>query len=114
MRVRTVQISVGNGRHYGGVATIAENARLDDGLLHLASIETANPLRLLLLYRAILSGRHGPESGVRALVGTEFDIRARRPKKIVADGKTLAETPARFTLRPGALRVFAPPLPPPE
>jgi diacylglycerol kinase (ATP) len=110
-RVRTVQVSVGNGRHYGGIATIAEDARLDDGLLHLVSIETANPLRFLLMYRALLAGRHGARSGVRALAGTGFDIRTRRPKAIVADGKTLAETPARFTLRAGALRFFAPPLP---
>jgi diacylglycerol kinase (ATP) len=66
------------------------------------------------MYPALLRGSHGGKGGVRALAGTEFGVRTRRPKRIVADGKTLAETPARFTLREGALRVFAPPLPAPD
>jgi YegS/Rv2252/BmrU family lipid kinase len=33
-RVRTVQVAVGNGRHYGGGMTVAATAALDDGLLH--------------------------------------------------------------------------------
>jgi diacylglycerol kinase family enzyme len=38
-RVRTVQVTVGNGRHYGGGMTVAAAAALDDGLLHGYSLE---------------------------------------------------------------------------
>jgi len=34
-RVKTVQIAVGNGRHYGGGMIVQASADLDDGLLHL-------------------------------------------------------------------------------
>ena len=38
-QVRTVQITVGNGRHYGGGLTVADDAAIDDGRLDLYSLE---------------------------------------------------------------------------
>jgi diacylglycerol kinase family enzyme len=35
---RTVHIAIGNGRHYGGSTTVAENARIDDGRLNIYSL----------------------------------------------------------------------------
>ena len=38
MQVLAMQISVGNGRHYGGGMTIAADAAIDDGALDLVSV----------------------------------------------------------------------------
>lgn len=107
-RVRTVQIAVGNGRYYGGYATVDAQAHIDDGRLHLYSIETQSLLRLMAMYPAFLRGEHGAWDGVRRLRGTEFVIQTDQPMPIVADGKNAGSTPAHLNVRPGALEVFAP------
>ncbi|HEU4519081.1 MAG TPA: lipid kinase, partial [Microvirga sp.] len=38
----------------------------------------------------------------------EFEIRTRRPRPVNADGEIVTRTPARFTIRPAAVNVFAP------
>jgi diacylglycerol kinase (ATP) len=41
--------------------------------------------------------------------GRNFEIHTRRPRRVNADGEILTATPARFSIIPGAIRVFAPP-----
>ena len=48
-RIKTVQVSVGNGRHYGGGMTVEENATADDGWLDFYSLEVDHWWRLLRL-----------------------------------------------------------------
>lgn len=109
IKVRTVQIAVGNGRYYGGFATVDEDAALDDGKLHLYSIETEGRLRLLMMLPDFLLGRQRVWSDVRRLVGTAFEIRTERPRQVLADGEEIATTPAFFGIRPRALRILVPP-----
>ena len=64
-RVKTVQIAVGNGRHYGGGMIVQASADLDDGLLHLYSLEIDHWWKLLALLPAFRLGRtvNGAMSG---------------------------------------------------
>ena len=48
-RVKTVQISVGNGRYYGGGMAVEETAEPDDGQLNVYSLEIGHWSRLLEL-----------------------------------------------------------------
>jgi YegS/Rv2252/BmrU family lipid kinase len=107
-KVRAIQIAVGNGRHYGGGMTVEEDARIDDGQLDLYSIEFAQLWRLLLIYPAFRAGRHGLWQEVRTASCTEVEIRTRRPRSVNTDGELVTRTPARFTVRRGALAVFVP------
>ncbi|MCP8938923.1 lipid kinase [Alsobacter sp. SYSU M60028] len=106
--VETLQIAIGNGRHYGGGLTIAPDARIDDGRLDLYSLETRRLWRLAVIAPALRSGEHRHAPDVRALHGAWFEIHTAHPKRINVDGELRAMTPARFVVRPGALRVFAP------
>lgn len=108
LAVRTFGITVGNGRFFGGTGVVAEAAEIDDGIFHIFALKTRNPLRLALLLPRLLSGRHGRSKWVHTMVASEVEVRTVRPMKIRADGKTVAETPASFRVRPGALAVFAP------
>src|SRR5205085_2639746 len=54
--VRTVQVAVGNGKHYGGGMTIAEDARIDDGTLRLYSLEVRRWWQLIPLLPALRAG----------------------------------------------------------
>ena len=105
---RTVHVSIGNGRHYGGGMTVSENARIDDGRLDVHSLEVRSLWRLLLLLPALRSGRHHAWAEIRTLSGSELELRTRRPRSVNTDGEITTRTPARFRVLRGALDVYVP------
>jgi YegS/Rv2252/BmrU family lipid kinase len=109
VRVRTLQIAVGNGRFYGGGNAVEKDATIDDQHLDLYSLELKRAWKLAFMARSFRHGRHGAWREVRAVRAKEFDIRTRKPRPINADGEIVTETPAHFSIRPGAVTVFAPP-----
>lgn len=106
--VRTLQVSVGNGRHYGGGMTIAASATADDGRLDFYSLEVDHWWRLLALLPALRNGTQGAWDDVRAFRTTAVVVRTSRPRPVNTDGELVTFTPASFTIRPAALRVYAP------
>ena len=111
IRVKTVQIAVGNGRYYGGGMAVADDAAINDQRLDLYSLEYQHWWQILLLVPAMWLGKHANWSGVRSLQGKEFDIYTRKPQPINADGEIVTYTPAKFSLIPKAVAVFVPNLP---
>ncbi len=107
-RVKTLQIAVGNGRHYGGGNVVAESATIDDGRLDLYSLEMRNVWRLAMGLRTFRSGQHGAWTDVRTARGVEFTIETTRPRPVNADGEIATETPAHFRVHPKAVQVFIP------
>jgi diacylglycerol kinase (ATP) len=97
---RTVHVAVGNGRHYGGGMTVAENACIDDGKLNIYSLEVDTFWRLVQLLPALRRGQHDVWEEIRALEGEAFEIRTPdRPRSVSADGEIVTRTPARFRVR---------------
>ncbi len=111
LRVRTIQIAVGNGRHYGGGMVIAEDAVIDDQRLDLYSLETKQWWQILALLPTMRKGNHAKLPGVRVLQGQEFEIRTSRPRAINTDGEITTHTPAKFSVIAKALTVFVSPNP---
>ncbi len=114
LRVRTLQISVGNGRHYGGGAVVHEHASIVDGQLDLYSLDPRAVWKLALMFDTFRRGQHGVWSEVKTSRCFEFQVRTRRPRPVNADGDIVTETPARFVVRPAAVEVFVPAPPPPS
>lgn len=108
VRVRTLQIAVGNGVHYGGGTVIQADATIQDGRLDLYSLELRNVWKFGLMLGAFRRGQHGLWDEVRTDKGTDFEIRTIRPMPINTDGDIVTHTPARFTVHPGAVSVFVP------
>lgn len=108
VRVSTLQIAVGNGRYYGGGNAVEKNAAIDDEHLDLYSLELQRAWKLALMARSFRSGEHGAWREVRAVRAKEFEIRTRRSRPVNADGEIVTHTPARFTVTPSAITVFAP------
>ena len=79
-RVKSLQIAVGNGRHYGGGNVIEADAEIDDGHLDLYSLEMNDVWKLALGLRTFRSGAHGAWTDVRTARGVEFDIATRTPR----------------------------------
>ncbi|CUU43842.1 lipid kinase [Blastochloris viridis] len=107
-RVLTLQITVGNGRHYGGGMTVAEAAEIDDGQLDLFSLELRSPWLLVRMLADLRRGSHGSWREVRVSRGAGFEIRTRRSRQVSCDGELITTTPARFRVRPAAVTVYAP------
>jgi diacylglycerol kinase (ATP) len=106
--VKTYQIAVGNGRHYGGGNVVEESAEIDDGHLDLYSLEMKNLWKLALMLRSFRSGTHGAWREVRTARCVEFDIETRKPMPINTDGEIVTATPAHFKVHPKAIAIFAP------
>ena len=106
--VRTLQITVGNGRYYGGGNVIVSDARIDDGYLDLYSLEFSQVWRMALMIPTFKSGAHGAVREVRTARGASFEILTRRPKPVNADGELVTETPALFTQNKAKVAVYVP------
>ena len=106
--VRTLQVSVGNGRYYGGGNVVAVDARLNDGYLHLYSLEFAQVWRMAMMIPSFPRGAHGSMRDVRTDRSSRFEIVTRKPRPVNADGELVTHTPAVFTQILGAVDVFVP------
>ena len=106
--VRTMQIAIGNGRFYGGGNVVATRARIDDGFLDLYSLEFAEVWRMALMIPWFHSGAHGAVREVRTARSGTFEVITRKPRPVNADGELVTHTPAVFTQRKLAVRVYAP------
>lgn len=113
-RTRTFQISVGNGRYYGGGMSVHEACEIGDGKLYLYSLGVRSLWRLVLMAFDFRAGAHGAWADVRTQTGERFLVRTRRARSINADGEIIGVTPAVFTLRRHALRAYTPPAVPPR
>jgi diacylglycerol kinase (ATP) len=107
-KVKTLQIAVGNGRHYGGGTVVEASAAIDDEHLDLYSLEVSSVWKLALMLRDFRRGSHGLWREVRTHRCVEFEVRTRRPRPVNTDGDLVTFTPAYFSIRPSAITVFAP------
>ncbi|HEX5764456.1 MAG TPA: lipid kinase [Woeseiaceae bacterium] len=106
--LKSLQITIGNGIHYGGGMTIARDARLDDGILDVLSIPPQGLFSLLLKGPAIRSGDAGKIDELQTFRASEVRVRTRRPRDVTADGEQVTRTPIECRVLPGRLQVFAP------
>ncbi len=107
--MNAIQVTVGNGRHYGGGMTVDEHASIDDGRLHLLVVKPRGFWKLIRFFPDLYRGRHQTWDGVRPLVGRNIEITTNRPLNVNTDGELTTVTPARFHVVSQALSVFAPP-----
>jgi YegS/Rv2252/BmrU family lipid kinase len=107
-QIKTVQITVGNGRFYGGGNVVAQHAAIDDQVLDLYSLEIGHWWQMVWLARALRTGCLAGKPCVRTISGQEFQVRTHRRRAINTDGEITAFTPATFRVVPKAVSVFVP------
>lgn len=110
VRVRTFQVTVGNGRYYGGGLTVDEASGIDDGVLHLFSLEAERWWQIIPLLPSLWRGTLKGSPHVRTMSGRAFEVRPvkKRTKHIIADGEIVGRAPAHFRIVPRALSVYVP------
>jgi diacylglycerol kinase (ATP) len=109
VKVKTVQIAVGNGRYYGGGMAVAHDASIEDQRLDLYSLEIKHWWEIIPLLPGMRQGRHTNSGNVRTLNGQEIEVYTRKPRPINTDGEITTYTPAHFRVIPQALSVFVSP-----
>ena len=107
-RVRTIQVTVGNGRHYGGGMTMIEDAAIDDGQLDVYCIKPLSFWALMALFPALRWGRLRDRAPILVWRGCEVLVRTRRRLPVNTDGEITTHTPVEFTVASKALTVFVP------
>src|SRR5699024_9349629 len=108
LRRHVVQVSIGNGRFYGGGTPVAEEAVIDDGLLDLYALPHLSGGRLLALVPILRAGRTRAAQDILTLRSAEIEVHTHKPRTITADGEKTGTTPARFRVLGRALSVYAP------
>jgi diacylglycerol kinase (ATP) len=109
VRLRSIQISVGNGRYYGGGLAVAADAAIDDGQLDLYSLRPLSFWQMVRLAPALYEGEHGrSRDKVIFLHGSEMRIETARPLAVDTDGEVTTRTPAHLRVIPGAIAVHVP------
>jgi YegS/Rv2252/BmrU family lipid kinase len=98
---------LGNTRSYAGVLNITHQAKVDDGRLDLCLLQRGGLLRFVWLALWVLLRRHHRRAGV--LYRKVESLEVRTPGlPVQVDGEYLTETPLRFEVVAGALRVVVP------
>lgn len=104
--VESLQITIGNGRFYGGGLTVAADATIDDGRLDLYSLAPISRRKLLRALPALISGRHTELEEVSMVKDTAMTITTERPMDISTDGELTTRTPAAIQVLPRAVSVL--------
>jgi YegS/Rv2252/BmrU family lipid kinase len=106
--IKTIHITIGNGRHYGGGMTVCQDASIDDQMLDLYSVEVRRWWQGILLLPRFRSGTLSNSKHVRTMRGQSFEIHTKPRRRVNTDGEITCRTPAFFRVVPGALSVFIP------
>lgn len=91
----------------GGVMRLSPGASFTDGLMNISVIEAFSRFSILQNFPKLLRGTHVEHPAVTYFTGREISMEAEPPMPIQIDGELWGETPARFRVCPGALRVIA-------
>jgi len=106
-RFRTVQLTIANNAHFGGIFERID-ASIDDGWLDLYSIEVESWMNALGVVRKIVRRDPTPGEGLRTRRSTKFIVRTTHAHHIAADGEPAGMTPATFDILPRAVEVMVP------
>lgn len=108
VEIRAMLCAVANGISYGGGMRIAPDARWDDGLLDVCIVRECGRAEFLLAFPKVFRGAHRDHPKVMMLRGRQVHVESRPPVPVLVDGEMCGETPARFSVLPGALRLLLP------
>lgn len=105
--LRTHQLVVMNGRHYG-LAPVRPEATIVDGTLDLFTTEGQSRWNVVRTFLALQRGDSRRLDRARFFRGAGFAVETIPPQPLDIDGEPLGTTPARFEIERRSLRVVVP------
>lgn len=107
--LRAWNLVVANGAYFGGGMKVLPEARMDDGWFDVMLVGDVPRRALFANVARLYRGTHLSQPGVEHFRARELRLESDRPLLLDLDGEQPGTTPVRFSLRPRALRVVAPP-----
>ena len=108
-RVRTVQVTIGNGRFFAGLGSGAAAGEAEaEPMLGMYSLEPPTQWGLVSMSHAFAGTDGTPIAEMRLDRSRSIELVTRLPQTIYADGERVSVTPARFGLLPHAVSVYVP------
>jgi len=101
--------AVCNGAYIGGGHQLAPDARPDDGVMEVCLVRANSALDFLALLSQLASGHHVDDEDVVYLKTREVTLTFGREIRINVDGELLEASRCHYVMRPGAVRMVAPP-----
>lgn len=108
LKLKSIQVAVGNGKFYGGGVAISEDADIGENSLVLYSLEPKSLWEAAVLGPLFKSGKIKGVNGITLLRSSKFRVTTRKPMTISADGEMVSKTPADFGFLPHAVNVYVP------
>jgi len=108
VKLRALQIIVGNTQLYGGALKFTWEAKCDDGLLDVCVVRKRSMLGRIIVAIHFLLGHRNRHQWIRYYTATSIEINTRQPVAIQIDGEPVGHTPASFIIAPRALKVLVP------
>lgn len=101
----TLLVTISNSPRAGAGLPVAPSARMDDGLLDVCVYEDMNQPAVLARFLPTPAGdtASGPDDHVVRARARTVEIHTARPMPVSIESKLVGVTPARFTVRTGAL-----------
>jgi diacylglycerol kinase (ATP) len=110
-RFRIVNVSVANGRYFGGGMKIAPEAKLDDRLFDVIVVKSTSKFEIIANVHRLYKGTHLTLPQITSLRSDRIEARPVDPDKeirIEVDGEPLGRLPASFRISPKLLMVRCP------
>ena len=102
-------VCVGNGESLGGGMKVTPDAKVDDGLLDVLVVQPLSRTAFLRIFPKVFTGEHVKDRRVEVHQVKKIRIEAAGVVGY-ADGDRFAPLPIDIEVRPGALKVLAPPV----
>jgi YegS/Rv2252/BmrU family lipid kinase len=100
---KAIQLTVCNGKHFGALLEVREDATATDHVLDLLVLDKIRWFQGLL---NIVFRNEG--AGVRKFVAKTIEVHTHPRQAIDVEGKIVGYTPATFEIVPGAIDIFVP------
>jgi diacylglycerol kinase (ATP) len=104
--LRLLQLTVVNGKYYGGGMAGRPDARIDDGMLDIVAIKAMSPWQLVKHAPALRRGPAKPTPRIFTCRARHVRVATRRPMDVSTDGELTTRTPVTFLVKRRMLRVF--------
>lgn len=104
-----LQVTVGNGRHFGGGNTVAPDAGIDDHILDLYAIRAGRLRDHLSLARLLRDGTVIEHEDVQHLLTRAVTVATDEPEAVNLDGELATTSPVEFRVQRNAVEVVVPP-----
>lgn len=101
--------AVCNGAYIGGGHQLAPTARPDDGEMEVCLVRATSTLDFLALLPRLSTGDHVDDEDVAYFRTREVSLTFARTIRINTDGEVLEASRCHYLMRPGAVRMVAPP-----